>query len=122
MKKIFVTVLIFAAMAATVNAASNELDNLVVETQTQVTNPQSASAEEDIYRTYALQSEENDRHIIRFYDVDRIVVRNQHHALIRIYDDKWRLIEQTREDVDKDVRAGNYYITSSTHIKGSYKM
>ena len=121
MKKIILTVAVFAAMAASAAAAGNKLDNLVVESQTEVTNPD-AQAEEDIYRMYALQSEENDKHIIRFYDVDRIVVENKHHALIRIYDDKWRLIEQTNDDVDKDVRAGNYYITSSAHIKGNYHM
>ena len=120
MKKIFVTALIFAATATAVNAAGYQRDNTDTAAQPQVTNSRTTSTEEDIYRTYALQSEENDRHIIRFYDIDRIVISNKHHAVIRIYDDKWRLIEKTHDDVDKEVRTGNYYVTCSTKITGSY--
>ena len=76
--------------------------------------------EKDIYREYALNSEENNKHIVRFYDIDHIVIRNDQHALIRIYDAKWQLIEQTTDDVDKDVRAGNYYVTCSSRIRSSY--
>lgn len=132
MKKTFVTVTLFVAMALAANATSRELDQA---TNKQVTTDQkenvaisSASyaadqtGEEDIYRTYALQSEENDKHIIRFYDVDRIVISNKEHALIRIYDNKWQLVEQTNEDVDKHVAAGNYYITSSSRLRGRYKL
>ena len=132
MKKTFVTVTLFVAMALAAHATSRELDQA---TDTQVTTDQTENVaissasdaadrtvEEDIYRTYALQSEENDKHIIRFYDVDRIVISNKEHALIRIYDNKWQLIEQTNDDVDKRVVAGNYYITSSSRLRGRYKL
>ena len=122
MKKTFVTVTLLVAMAIVANAARYEQDNMVANTQTTVMNKQNASlSDQDIYREYVLQSEENEKHIIRYYDINRIVITNKHHALIRIYDDKWRLIEQTDQDVDKDVRAGNYYVTCSSQIKGSYK-
>ena len=122
MKKTFVTVTLLVAMAIVANAARYEQDNMVANTQTTVMNKQNASlSDQDIYREYVLQSEENEKHIIRYYDINRIVITNKQHALIRIYDDKWRLIEQTDQDVDKDVRAGNYYVTCSSQIKGSYK-
>ena len=122
MKKTFVTVTLLVALAIVANAARYEQDNMVANTQTTVMNKQNASlSDQDIYREYVLQSEENEKHIIRYYDINRIVITNKHHALIRIYDDKWRLIEQTDQDVDKDVRAGNYYVTCSSQIKGSYK-
>lgn len=106
-------------MAVAANAAERQHDSEVCNTQTQVMNLQTAD-DQDIYREYVLNSEDNDKHIIRFYDIDRIVIENKHHAVIRIYDDKWRLIEKTTEDVDKEVREGNYYVTCSTKIKGHY--
>jgi len=124
MKKIFVTVTLFAAMAVAANAASHQLDQTVSEEQTSVSSNQSSVRsleDDDIYRAHAIQSEEVDKHIIRFYDVDRIVIQNKDHALIRIYDDKWRLIEQSDTDIDKDLRAGNYIITSTCRIRGSYQ-
>lgn len=121
MKKTFVTVTLFVAMAIAANAASLQQDNTVNAT-TAVRNGQNNPFEQrDIYREHALQAEENDKHIIRFYDIDHIVIKNDPHAVIRIYDDKWHLIEQTNGDVDKDVKAGNYYVTSTSHIKSTYK-
>lgn len=131
MKKTFVTVTLFVAMALAANATSRQQDQAAVkqtvadQTVNVATGSDSEAADatkqEDIYRTYALQGEENDKHIIRFYDVDRIVVSNKEHALIRIYNNKWQLIEQTSNDVDKQVAAGNYYITSSSRIRGRYQ-
>lgn len=123
MKKIFVTVTLFAAMAVSANAASHQLDQAAGAEQTAVSSNQptvSSLEQDDIYRAHVLQSEEVDKHIIRFYDVDRIVIQNKDHALIRIYDDKWRLIEQSDTDIDKYVRAGNYIITSTCRIRGNY--
>ena len=112
--------LILAANVA-ILAASHPLDTNVHTVRTELDGKQLASADDrDIYRDYALNSEENDKHIVRFYDIDHIVIRNDQHALIRIYDAKWQLIEQTTDDVDKDVRAGNYYVTCSSRIKRSY--
>ena len=121
MKKNFVTVMLFAALTVAANAASNEQDKMVANTQTEVTNNQVTAGETDIFREHALQSEEADRHIIRFYDIDRIVIQNDKHAIIRIYDDKWQLIEKTNGNVDKDVRAGNYYVTSTSRITSRYQ-
>ena len=122
MKKTFVTVTLLVAMVVAASAARYGQDNLVANKQTVVMNQQNASASErDVYREYALQSEENEKHIIRYYDINRIVINNKQHATIRIYDDKWRLIEQTNTDVDKAVKAGNYYVTCSSQIRGSYK-
>ena len=129
MKKLFVTVTLFVAMAVAANAASRELDQAVVAEQTAtsaqlsaVIDQQSVTNDEgDIFRTYALQSEEADKHIIRFYDIDRIVIKNDQHAIIRIYNDKWQLIEKTNGNVDKDVRAGNYYVTCSSRITSRYQ-
>ncbi len=114
--------MLFAALTVAANAASNEQDKMVANTQTEVTNNQVAAAgETDIFREHALQSEEADRHIIRFYDIDRIVIQNDKHAIIRIYDDKWQLIEKTNGSVDKDVRAGNYYVTCTSRITSRYQ-
>ncbi len=131
MKKTFVTVTLFVALALAANATNRQQDQAAVkqtaadQTVNVATSSDSEAADateqEDIYRTYALQNEENDKHIIRFYDVDRIVVSNKEHALIRIYNNKWQLIEQTSNDVDKQVAAGNYYITSSSRIRGRYQ-
>lgn len=131
MKKTFVTATLFVAMALAANATSRQQDQAAVkqtaadQTANVATSSDSEAADpteqEDIYRTHALQSEENDKHIIRFYDVDRIVVSNKEHALIRIYNNKWQLIEQTSNDVDKQVTAGNYYITSNSRIRGRYQ-
>lgn len=121
-KKTVVTVMVLAAMTTMANAASFGHDNLSANAQTEVSNTVPASvSERDVYRDYALQSEENEQHIIRYYDIERIVISNKHHAMIRIYDDKWQLIEQTRDDVDRSVRAGDYYVTCSSKIKGSYR-
>ena len=121
MKKTFVTVMLILAANVAILAASHPLDTNVHTVRTELDGKQLASADDrDIYRDYALNSEENDKHIVRFYDIDHIVIRNDQHALIRIYDAKWQLIEQTTDDVDKDVRAGNYYVTCSSRIKSSY--
>ena len=120
MKKTFVTVTLFAAMAVAANAASRQLDQAADNRQSAVNNTEIASNQEDIYRAHVLQSDEMDKHIIRFYDIDRIVIKNDQHAIIRIYDANWRLIEETRDDVDKDMPVGNYYVTCTSHIKSSY--
>ena len=122
MKKTFVTVMLFLAANVAINATSYQPDNNVNNARTEFNDKQYASLEQkDIYREYALNSEENEQHIIRYYDIDRIVIENHQHAIIRIYDDKWQLIEQTNGSVDKDVRAGNYYVTYTSKIKGQYK-
>ena len=122
MKKIFVTVTLFVAMAVAANAASRQLDQAVTAEQSVANDQQSVTNDEsDIFRTYALQSEEADKHIIRFYDIDRIVIKNDQHAIIRIYNEKWQLIEKTNGNVDKDVRAGNYYVTCSSRITSRYQ-
>ena len=122
MKKTFVTVMLFLAANVAINATSYQPDNNVNNARTEFNDKQYASLEQkDIYREYALNSEENEQHIIRYYDIDRIVIENHQHAIIRIYDDKWQLIEQTNGSVDKDVRAGNYYVTCTSKIKGQYK-
>ena len=122
MKKIILTVMLFLAANVAINATSYQPDNNVNNARTEFNDKQYASHEQkDIYREYALNSEENEQHIIRYYDIDRIVIENNQHAIIRIYDDKWQLIEQTNGSVDKDVRAGNYYVTCTSKIKGQYK-
>ena len=122
MKKIILTVMLFLAANVAINATSYQPDNNVNNARTEFNDKQYASIEQkDIYREYALNSEENEQHIIRYYDIDRIVIENHQHAIIRIYDDKWQLIEQTNGSVDKDVRAGNYYVTCTSKIKGQYK-
>lgn len=123
MKKIFVTVTLFVALATVANAAGRNNDNQPANAE--VTNIETvnadASEKHDAYRTYALQSEENDKHILKFYDVNRIVVKNEQHALIRIYDDKWRLLQETDRDIDTRVNEGNYFVTSTSRIRGSYE-
>ena len=59
-------------------------------------------------------------HIISFYDIDKIVINNDKHVLIRIYDDQWRLIEETKKDVNLVVVPGNYYVACQTRIKSKY--
>lgn len=126
MKKLFVTVTLFVALATVANAAGLRRDDNFTARNAEVNNIENVSAQSesdkhDVYRTYALQSEENDKHILRFYDINRIVIKNKNHAVIRIYDDKWRLLEQTSDDVDKRVNEGNYYVTSTSRIKGAYE-
>lgn len=123
MKKIFVTVTLFVALATVANAAGRNNDNQPANAE--VTNIETVNAEasekQDAYRTFAIQSEENDKHILKFYDVNRIVVKNEQHALIRIYDDKWRLLQETDSDIDTRVNEGNYFVTSTSRIRGSYE-
>ena len=123
MKKIFVTVTLFVALATVANAAGRNNDNQPANAE--VTNIETvnatASESQDAYRTYAIQSEENDKHILKFYDVNRIVVKNSQGAIIRIYDDKWRLVQETDRDIDTRVNEGNYFVTSTSRIRGSYE-
>lgn len=123
MKKIFVTVTLFVALATVANAAGRNNDNQPANAE--VTNIETVNAEasekQDAYRTYAIQSEENDKHILKFYDVNRIVVKNSQGAIIRIYDDKWRLVQETDRDIDTRVNEGNYFVTSTSRIRGSYE-
>ena len=120
MKKNFVTVLVFVALATVANATGLRQNGNPDANQAVMNQTTQSTVETDVYREHVLNSEENDKHIVRFYNIERIVVENKNHATIRIYDDKWRLLEQTNTDVDKPVRQGNYYITSTAHIKGSY--
>lgn len=120
MKKTFVTVTLFVAIAVAANAASRQLDQAANNRLSTVNNTEFASNQEDIYRAHALQSDEMDKHIIRFYDIDRIVIKNDHHAVIRIYDENWCLVEETRDDVDRNMPVGDYYVTCTSHIKSSY--
>lgn len=123
MKKIFVTVTLFVALATVANAAGRNNDNQPANAE--VTNIETVNAEasekQDAYRTFAIQSEENDKHILKFYDVNRIVVKNSQGAIIRIYDDKWRLLQETDRDIDTRVNEGNYFVTSTSRIRGSYE-
>ena len=121
MKKTFVTVSLIVALATVANATGIQQDNSAVSTTRNILSEQPATPEEhDIYQEHVLNSEEVDKHIIHFYDIDRIVIKNDKHAVIRIYDAKWQLIEKTNDDVDKEVRAGNYHVTCSSRIKSSY--
>ena len=120
MKKIYLTVTLFVALATVANATGLRQNDNTDANQTVMNQPAQRNDDTDVYREYVLNEEENDKHIVRFYNIERIVVENKQHATIRIYDDKWRLIEQTNNDVDKPVRQGNYYITSTSQIKGSY--
>ena len=120
MKKIYLTVTLFVALATVANATDLRQNDNTDANQTVMNQPAQRNDDTDVYREYVLNEEENDKHIVRFYNIERIVVENKQHATIRIYDDKWRLIEQTNNDVDKPVRQGNYYITSTSQIKGSY--
>ena len=121
MKKTFVTVSLIVALATVANATRIQQDNSSVSTTRQNLSEQPVTSDEhDIYREHMLNSEEVNKHIIHFYDIDRIVIKNDKHAVIRIYDAKWQLIEKTNEDVDKEVRAGNYHVTCSSRIKSNY--
>lgn len=121
MKKTFVTVSLIVALATVANATGIQQDNSAVSTTRNSLSEQPATPEEhDIHQEHVLNSEEVDKHIIHFYDIDRIVIKNDKHAVIRIYDAKWQLIEKTNDDVDKEVRAGNYHVTCSSRIKSSY--
>ena len=121
MKKTFVTVSLIVALATAANATGIQQDNSAINITRNSLSEQPATPEEhDIYREHVLNSEEVDKHIIHFYDIDRIVIKNDKHAVIRIYDAKWQLIEKTNDDVDKEVRAGNYHVTCSSRIKSSY--
>lgn len=129
MKKIFVTVAVaLVALNATMAGNRDHSTNLVneqvaleqtVNEQTSVTDD--AFSQDDPYKEFAIKQDENDKHILRFYDIDRIVIKNNGKALIRIYNDKWQLIEQTNGDVDRQVADGNYFVTSSAKLKGSYR-
>ena len=74
MKKTFVTVTLFVAMALAANATNRQqgqagvkqtaADQTVNVATSSDSEAADATEQEDIYRTYALQNEENDKHII----------------------------------------------------------
>ena len=59
-------------------------------------------------------------YIIKFYDIDKLTIKNDSNATIRIYDEHWKLILETNKDVDKTLTGGNYYVACSCKIKTSY--
>ena len=102
MKKTFVTVSLIVALATVANATGIQQDNSAVSTTRNSLSEQPATPEEhDIYQEHVLNSEEVDKHIIHFYDIDRIVIKNNKHAVIRIYDAKTNT-EIARYDLDED--------------------
>ena len=56
-------------------------------------------------------------YIIKFYDIERIVINNKYNHLIRIYDERFNLICQTRKDVNKSLKAGSYYVACDCRMK-----
>ena len=71
MKKIFVTVTLFVALAAAANAQTT-LNNQHVADNALNAEQLTEAEGTDLYREHVLQSEEVDKHIVRFYDIDRI--------------------------------------------------
>ena len=62
--------MLFLAANVAINATSYQPDNNVNNARTEFNDKQYASHEQkDIYREYALNSEENEQHIIRYYDI-----------------------------------------------------
>ena len=60
------------------------------------------------------------QYITRFYDVDRIVIRNTKKQNVKIYDSSWHLIKQTNESVNLNLEPGNYYVETYGRIKTNY--
>lgn len=59
-------------------------------------------------------------HITTFYGIEKIVVNNTKNVLIRVYNDKWKLILETNDNIDMKVTPGNYYIACANRIKCQY--
>ena len=59
-------------------------------------------------------------YIIKFYDIDRISIKNDSNHLIRIYDERWNLVYQSRNDVNRMLKAGSYYVACDCKIKKYY--
>ena len=55
--------------------------------------------------------------VIRFEEIDRIKITNPNNSLIRIYDNKWVLIIDTKDSIDQRLKSGSYYIASDKKIK-----
>ncbi len=67
-----------------------------------------------------VETNDSTPYIKRFYDVNRIVINNSKNSLIRIYDAKWRLLKETRGNVNIILTPGNYYVASDKKIKTKY--
>ena len=59
-------------------------------------------------------------YIIKFYDIDRIQIKNDSNHLIRIFDEQWNLIYQTKNDVNCVLNEGSYYVACDCKIKKYY--
>ena len=119
MKKMFVTVAVVLTSLSAVNANNMSNDSLAASVN-QPAEIQHFSPEIQKIVSTLTDEETRNQHVVQFYDIDRLVIKNEHGATIRIYNDKWQLIEQTDKSVDRRVQEGNYFVSSTAKIKSKY--
>lgn len=108
MKKMFLSVAIALATFGVLNAKNYEKMNyeqkeLKIETI------------EDV-----IQANDSTPYIIKFYDIERLKIKNDSNALIRVYNEKWKLILETNGDVNKTLIGGSYYVACNRKLKSLY--
>lgn len=106
MKKMFLAVAMMLATFGTINAKNASKKN------DQVLNTVKIETLQDV-----IEQNDSTPYIIKFYDIERLVIPNDSNALIRIYDEKWNLIYETTGSVDKFLLAGTYYVACEKRVK-----
>lgn len=111
MKKMIFTVALMLAMVSAAHA--NNGDDVRRYGNEQTMNTEIKEGEQE-------SKTDSTQYITRFYDVDRIVIKNTRKQNIKIYNESWSLIKETNDSVNMDLAPGNYYIETDGKVKIQY--
>lgn len=112
MKKMILSVALIMATFGAAHAKNDEVRRYGIE-QTIKTEIKEGNQESKTDSTH---------YITRFYDVDRIVIKNDKKQHVKIYNTSWNLIKETDESVNIKLTPGNYYVETCGKIKTRYVM
>lgn len=108
MKKMFLTVALLIATMMNISAKNSTINKEEVKNETiENFNKVIASADTSFY-------------VVSFYNIERLVIKNDSNVNIKVYDKNWNLIIDTNKTIDEWLNGGNYYIASACKIKTKY--
>ena len=62
----------------------------------------------------------DNKKVTAYYDIERLVIYNNYHKEIKVYDSNWKLVVVSNDSIDIALRGGTYYIVSDVKIIKKY--
>ena len=113
MKKLFITAALAASMFASANTAkivtpSFFINNYKFETVNDSIQPSTIETIEPA-------------NYVKFYDIERLVIKNVHNNRILIVDSSNKVLADTTDSIDMSLPCGNYTVYSQANVRSVYK-